>query len=76
MSKTTNKFSPEVRERAVRLVFVNEGQHACPLAGRHVNLGEDWLHAADAERLGQEGWGRQRQTSRRPDRYGREDEGA
>ena len=27
MSKTTNKFSPEVRERAVRLVFANEGQH-------------------------------------------------
>ncbi|ARE84392.1 insertion element uncharacterized 12.0 kDa protein [Roseovarius mucosus] len=26
MSKTTNKFSPEVRERAVRLVFDNEGQ--------------------------------------------------
>jgi transposase len=27
MSKTTDKFSPEVRERAVRLVFDNEGQH-------------------------------------------------
>ena len=27
MSKTTNKFSPEVRERAVRLVLENEGQH-------------------------------------------------
>ena len=27
MSKATNKFSPEVRERAVRLVFDNEGQH-------------------------------------------------
>ena len=27
MSKTTNKFSPEVRERAVRLVPGNEGQH-------------------------------------------------
>ncbi len=27
MSKTTNKFSPEVRERAVRLVFGDEGQH-------------------------------------------------
>ncbi|MEP3465516.1 MAG: IS3 family transposase, partial [Parasphingorhabdus sp.] len=26
MSKTTNKFSPEVRERAVRLVLGNEGQ--------------------------------------------------
>jgi transposase-like protein len=28
MSKTTNKFSPEVRERAVRLVLDTEGQHA------------------------------------------------
>lgn len=28
MSKTTDKFSPEVRERAVRLVLDNEGQHA------------------------------------------------
>lgn len=28
MSKTTNKFSPEVRARAVRLVLDNEGQHA------------------------------------------------
>ena len=28
MSKTTNKYSPEVRERAVRMVLNNEGQHA------------------------------------------------
>lgn len=27
MSKTTNKFSPEVRERAVRMVLDNPGQH-------------------------------------------------
>ena len=27
MSKTTNKFPPEVRERAVRLVLDNQGQH-------------------------------------------------
>lgn len=27
MSKTTNKYSPEVRERAVLLGFDNEGQH-------------------------------------------------
>lgn len=27
MRKTTNKFSPEVRERAVRLILDNEGQH-------------------------------------------------
>lgn len=27
MSKTTNKSSPEVRERAVRMVLDNQGQH-------------------------------------------------
>ena len=27
MSKKSNRFSPEVRERAVRLVLDNEGQH-------------------------------------------------
>ena len=28
MSKTTNKFSPEVRERAIRLVLVHEHEHS------------------------------------------------
>ena len=28
MIKTTNKFSPEVRARAVRMVLDNEGQHS------------------------------------------------
>lgn len=28
MSKTTNKFSPEVRERAVRLVLDHEHEHS------------------------------------------------
>lgn len=27
MSKTTNKFSPEVRQRALRRVLETEGQH-------------------------------------------------
>jgi len=27
MSKTTNKFSPEVRERAIRLVLAHEHEH-------------------------------------------------
>jgi transposase len=28
MSKTINKYSPEVRERAVRMVFDHEGNHS------------------------------------------------
>ncbi len=28
MSKTTNKFSPEVRQRAVRLVLDHEHEHS------------------------------------------------
>ena len=28
MSKTTNKFAPEVRERAVRMVLDHEGEHS------------------------------------------------
>lgn len=27
MNKTANKYSPEVRERAVRVVLSNDGQH-------------------------------------------------
>lgn len=30
MSKTKNKFAPEVRKRAVRLILSNEGQHGSP----------------------------------------------
>jgi hypothetical protein len=56
MSKTTNKFSPEVRERAVRW-FWTIRTSMIALAGDPVDFLEDRLCAADAERVGQEGRG-------------------
>ena len=41
--KTTNKFSAEVRERAVRMVRDHQGDHASH-GRRLVDRLEDWLH--------------------------------
>jgi hypothetical protein len=46
------------------------------LAGGHVDRGEDRLRAADPERLGQEGRGRQRQARGRPTEMAEKHEGA
>ena len=48
MSKTTNKFSPEVRARAVRMVFDHERRACLALGGDHFDRGQDRLHGADA----------------------------
>lgn len=44
MSKTKNKFSPEVRDRAVWLVLNNEGQHG---SWWQVVIVNDWVKKAE-----------------------------
>ena len=58
MSKTTNKFSPEVRERAVRLVLDNPGRHesrwqaivsVAAKIGCSANTLNDWVKKAEID---------------------------
>ena len=76
MSKTTNKFSPGVRERAVRLVPDNEGQHESrwqavmsisATIGCAVQTLDEWVKRAEVDCGKRAG---------NPVRHGREDEDA
>jgi transposase-like protein len=60
-SKTTNKFSPEVRTRAVRMVLEHEGEHA----SRWVAVVSISSKIGCTPQTLHEGRDRQRQTIRR-----------
>ena len=58
MSKTTNKYSPEVRERAVRMVLDNAGQHGsrwqavvsiAAKTGCSANTLHEWVKKAEVD---------------------------
>ena len=51
MTKTTSKrYSPEVRERAVRMVLEHQGEHSLAVGGDIVDCGEDRLFAGETLR--------------------------
>lgn len=64
MSKTTNKYSPEVRERAVRMVLENPGQHESrwsAILSISSKIGcapqtlNEWVKKAEVDRFGKPG---------------------
>ena len=52
MTKRSTPFSPEVRERAVRMVFDHQGEHGSQYVGDALNRSQDRLHGRNAAELG------------------------
>ena len=50
--KKSTRFSPEVRERAVRMVVEVTGQHDSQWAADRLDRSQDWLHGRDAAWVG------------------------
>ena len=63
--KTSPKFSPEVRERAVRMVLEHRGRARLAVGGDRLDRGEDRLHGGDAANVGAAGRARPGPAARR-----------
>ena len=51
MNKST-RYSPEVRERAIRLVFEHQGGARLAVGGAQFNSEQDCLHTGDLAQVG------------------------
>jgi hypothetical protein len=49
---TKKRYSPEVRERPVRLAFEHESEYDLAVGGYGFDCGEDRLHGGDATQMG------------------------